>query len=52
MKALDDLITAFRRFPGVGPKQAERFALYVVRASGPEIDRLADILHIVKESVG
>ncbi|MCR4820688.1 MAG: recombination mediator RecR [Elusimicrobiales bacterium] len=52
MKALDELISAFRRFPGVGPKQAERFALYVVRASGPEIDRLAEILHNVKETIG
>ena len=52
MKALDELVSAFRRFPGVGPKQAERFALYVVRASGPEIERLAEILHNVKESIG
>lgn len=52
MKSLDELISAFRRFPGVGPKQAERFALYVVKASEPEIDRLAEILHEVKENIG
>lgn len=52
MKSMESLIAAFRRFPGVGPKQAERFALYVVRASEPEIDNLAALLHEVKESVG
>jgi recombination protein RecR len=35
----------------VGPKQAERFALYVVRASDPEIESLVDALRAVKASV-
>ena len=52
MKSLDNLIAAFRRFPGVGPKQAERFALYVIRASEPEVNNLAALLHEVKETVG
>lgn len=52
MKAVDSLIQAFRRFPGVGPKQAERFALYAIRASEPEIEHLAAILLDVKKSVG
>ncbi|MBO4556945.1 MAG: recombination protein RecR [Elusimicrobiales bacterium] len=52
MKSLENLIAAFRRFPGVGPKQAERFAMYAIRASGPEIKNLADLLLEVKESVG
>ncbi|MEI7529113.1 MAG: recombination mediator RecR [Elusimicrobiota bacterium] len=51
MKALDKIITVFRKFPGVGPKQAERFALYVVRASGPEIESLVEALRNVKRSV-
>jgi recombination protein RecR len=52
MKSLDNIIAAFRRFPGVGPKQAERFALYVIRASSTEIEDLIDDLRKVKESVG
>ncbi len=51
MKALEKIIGVFRKFPGVGPKQAERFALYVVRASGPEIENLVDALRAVKASV-
>ena len=52
MKAMDSLIQAFRRLPGVGPKQAERFALYAVRASVPEIEHLAAMLLEVKKTVG
>ncbi len=33
MKTLQRVINAFRKFPGVGPRQAERFALYLLRAS-------------------
>lgn len=51
MKALEKIIGVFRRFPGVGPKQAERFALYVVRASDPEIESLVEALREVKASV-
>jgi recombination protein RecR len=51
MKALEKIIGVFRRFPGVGPKQAERFALYVVRASDPEIENLVEALREVKASV-
>lgn len=52
MKALDKIVAVFRKFPGVGPKQAERFALYVVRASGPEVESLVDALRAVKKSIG
>lgn len=51
MKALEKIIGVFRKFPGVGPKQAERFALYVVRASGPEIENIVEALRAVKASV-
>lgn len=51
MKALEKIIGLFRRFPGVGPKQAERFAMYVVRASSPEIETLVEALREVKSSV-
>lgn len=51
MKALEKIIGLFRRFPGVGPKQAERFAMYVVRASSSEIETLVEALREVKSSV-
>jgi recombination protein RecR len=51
MQALERIISVFRKFPGVGPKQAERFALYVVRASNPEIESLVEALRAVKASV-
>ncbi|HBA60205.1 MAG TPA: recombination protein RecR [Elusimicrobia bacterium] len=51
MKALEGIMNAFRRFPGVGPKQAERFALYVVRASDSEVENLVEALRAVKSSV-
>ncbi|OGS52533.1 MAG: recombination protein RecR, partial [Elusimicrobia bacterium RIFOXYB2_FULL_62_6] len=52
MKALDKVITLFRRFPGVGPKQAERFALYVVKTPAIQIEELVEALRGVKNSVG
>jgi recombination protein RecR len=52
MKALDKIIALFRRFPGVGPKQAERFALYVVKAPDIQIEELVEALRAVKSSVG
>ncbi|OIO03546.1 MAG: recombination protein RecR [Elusimicrobia bacterium CG_4_10_14_0_2_um_filter_56_8] len=51
MKALEKIIGVFRKFPGVGPKQAERFAMYVVRASNPEIENLVEALRSVKARV-
>ena len=52
MKALDKIITLFRRFPGVGPKQAERFALHVIRTPDIQIEELVEALRAVKSSVG
>ncbi len=51
MKALDKIISLFRRFPGVGPKQAERFAMYVVKASPGEVESMVEALREVKALV-
>ncbi|HAH32492.1 MAG TPA: recombination protein RecR [Elusimicrobia bacterium] len=51
MKSLDKLASLFRRLPGVGPKQAERFSLYAVKASEGEIEDLVEALRAVKSSV-
>ncbi|MFA6435147.1 MAG: recombination mediator RecR [Elusimicrobiales bacterium] len=52
MKALEKITTLFRRFPGVGPKQAERFALFVIKAPDARIEELVEALRAVKRSVG
>ena len=51
MKSLDKIITLFRKFPGVGPKQAERFALYVIKTPAGQIEELVESLRAVKNSV-
>ncbi len=51
MKSLERLSAALRRFPGVGPKQAERFSIYILRAGHSEIEELACALRNAKESV-
>ena len=51
MKSLDRLIRAFKRFPGVGPRQAERFAAYFLRASQGETEEFVNALVAVKQDV-
>lgn len=49
MKSLDKLVGSLRRFPGIGPKQAERIALYLYRAPKSETENLVNALREVKE---
>ena len=51
MKSLDRLIRAFKRFPGVGPRQAERFAAYFLRASQGETEEFIQALVSVKQDI-
>ncbi|MGC9070272.1 MAG: recombination mediator RecR [Elusimicrobiales bacterium] len=51
MKFLQRLIDSFRRFPSVGPKQAERFSLYILKANESEIDELISAIRDVKSNV-
>ncbi len=51
MKSLDRLIRSFKRFPGVGPRQAERFAAYFLRASQGETEEFINALLAVKQDV-
>ena len=48
---LHRLINAFKRFPGVGIRSAERFARYVLGASPDEARALARAVHDVKEKI-
>ncbi len=44
MKSLEELIKCFRRLPGVGPRQAERFSLYFLRAPDGETEAFIQAL--------
>ena len=51
MESLDRLIRAFRRLPGVGPRQAERFAMYLLRATTGEAEELAAAVTDLKKDI-
>lgn len=51
MKSLNRLINAFRRLPGVGPKQAERFSAYFLKASDAESNEFCVALQELKKSI-
>ena len=51
MKSLDRLIKCFRRLKGVGPRQAERFALHFLRAPESEIAEFTDALLKMRANV-
>lgn len=51
MKTLDKLTLALRRLPGIGPKQAERAALHLLRASRMEAESLVAALREARERV-
>lgn len=46
MNVIDELIEMFRKFPGVGPRQAERFVYYLLRQRK---DYLKKISHLIPE---
>jgi recombination protein RecR len=49
--AVDRLITALGRFPGIGAKSAERLAHHVLRCSTEEALELADAIRDAKEQI-
>ncbi|MFA6030375.1 MAG: recombination mediator RecR [Elusimicrobiota bacterium] len=51
MKSFDRLVGALRRLPGVGPKQAERLAIHVIRSPLSEVEALSDALREAKSRV-
>ena len=42
MRSFDRLLQSLRRLPGIGPKQAERLALHILRASPSETQELVE----------
>lgn len=51
MKSFEKLMQCLKRLPGVGPKQAERLATYLVRSPLSEVEALADALRAAKAKV-
>ena len=49
--ALEDLIVAFAKLPGIGRKTAQRLALYVVKRPREEAELLAKVLIAAKDQI-
>ena len=49
---VDELISALRVLPGVGPKSAQRMALHLLERERPGAERLAKSLEVCVERVG
>ncbi len=49
---VQNLITAFERLPGIGPKSASRLAFYLLRATNDSAQQLAEALTALKTSTG
>jgi recombination protein RecR len=50
--AVQDLIDAFGRLPGIGPKSAQRIAFHLLKADAEESRRLAEAVLAAKERIG
>jgi recombination protein RecR len=50
-QALRDLIAQLRNMPGVGPRSAERIALWIVQSKGDQPEQISRALRSTRESV-
>ena len=51
MKSFQKLIAALKRLPGIGPKQAERLAIYLLRSPQSEVENLISALRESKAAI-
>jgi recombination protein RecR len=51
MNPLDQLITHFEKFPGVGGRQAKRFAFHVLRLEAEDSRKLANLIENARTTV-
>src|SRR6266852_702141 len=51
-EAITALIGALTRLPGIGPRSAERIALYLVQAESGSVKELANAIVSARERVG
>jgi recombination protein RecR len=49
--AIRDLIAQLRQMPGVGPRSAERIALWMVRARGDQPEQIARAITVTRHSI-
>ncbi|MBI1976901.1 MAG: recombination protein RecR [Candidatus Omnitrophica bacterium] len=50
-KTMEDLIRFFARFPGVGPRSAERMAFYLLNCAGEEAKRLTELIEKFRQTI-
>jgi recombination protein RecR len=48
---IQELIDELGRLPGIGPKSAQRIAFHIIQSERVDVNRLVDVLRIVKEKV-
>ena len=48
---IQELIDELGKLPGIGPKSAQRIAFHIVQSERVDVNRLIDVLRIVKEKV-
>jgi len=51
MDTLEKLIQEFRKFPGIGPRQARRFAYHILHSSESEVHELATLIESLKKGI-
>jgi len=51
MDAIDKLAEQFKRFPGIGPRQAKRFVYYLLRQNHNDVKRLTDSILNLKRNI-
>jgi recombination protein RecR len=51
VKPVERLIAALKRLPGIGPKQAERLTIHLLRAPRMEVEGLIEALREAKDAV-
>lgn len=48
---IEQLAQSFKRFPGIGPRQAKRFVHYLLRASQGEVDKLLNEIRNLRSNI-
>ena len=51
MKSVERLIAALKRLPGIGPKQAERLTIHLLRTPRSEVENLVEALREAKAAM-
>ncbi len=51
MNPLDELSQSFTKFPGIGPRQARRFAYFILRSGSSYTQKLAGLINTVPKSM-